>query len=219
MDDELNCLRNTSKSAERRQRLIAAAKTLFAEHGFHRTGIAQISTLSGVKVGQIYRDFDSKEDIVAEIVQTGLADFMNEAALQRAIDSGDRVAVKDWVRRLVENEKPEQDKTLFPEIVAEAARNERAAAILRETDSQFREVMMKALRALAPDRDQAEIALAVETIMTLLIGFSNRRLCCANADVSLLGKRISQMIEREIGNVTGIEEEIWPNGISRVCGS
>lgn len=203
MKDELGALSQTDRTKERRARLIAAAKTLFAENGFHRTGIAQISALSGVKVGQIYRDFASKEAIVSEIVQTGLAEFMDEASLQRAIDSGNRAAIKTWLKLLVEREKASVHKTLFPEIVAEAVRNERAAMILEETDARFRAVMLKALRALAPERAEADVELAAETIMTLLIGFSNRRLCCGSADVSALGQRISSMIDREIGHFTG----------------
>ena len=52
------------------------ARTLFTEQGFHRTGVAQIAAASGIKVGQIYRDFADKEAIVAAIVESDLAAFL-----------------------------------------------------------------------------------------------------------------------------------------------
>ena len=56
-----------TRAEQRRARIIAAARTLFAENGFHNTGIAQIAKQSGVLVGQIYRDFANKEEIVVAI--------------------------------------------------------------------------------------------------------------------------------------------------------
>ena len=48
-----------SRADLRRSHLLETARQLFAERGFHQTGMAQIAAASGIKVGQIYRDFES----------------------------------------------------------------------------------------------------------------------------------------------------------------
>ena len=57
-----------SRAALRRRRITDAARKLFVANGFHATGMAQLAKASGIAVGQIYRDFAAKEDIVAALV-------------------------------------------------------------------------------------------------------------------------------------------------------
>ena len=78
------CCTAPSRADARRDKLLDAARTLFAERGFHSTGVAQIASASGVKVGQIYRDFANKEEIVAAIAVRDLEQFLaeDEEALQ-----------------------------------------------------------------------------------------------------------------------------------------
>ena len=56
--------------------MLDTARKLFIENGFHGTGVAQIAARSGIKVGQIYRDFSSKEDIIAAIVNSDCRSFL-----------------------------------------------------------------------------------------------------------------------------------------------
>lgn len=68
MTDKTACCPLFHNRAEHRRRLVTdTARKLFMNHGFHATGMAQLAKESGIAVGQIYRDFASKEDIVAAI--------------------------------------------------------------------------------------------------------------------------------------------------------
>ena len=78
---------NQTRAEARREKLIEAARALFAENGFHATGMAEIARRSGIAVGQIYRDFAGKEDIVAEIVTRDCALFLSAATLKNAIEA------------------------------------------------------------------------------------------------------------------------------------
>ena len=46
-----------------------AARTLFSSNGFHQTSMAQLATAAQVSVGQIYRLFKGKEDVIEALVQ------------------------------------------------------------------------------------------------------------------------------------------------------
>ena len=73
---EFCCTAPKKKAEQRRDRVIEAARKLFIDKGFHGTGIAQIAKDSGIAVGQLYRDFSAKEDIVAAIVNGDCCSFM-----------------------------------------------------------------------------------------------------------------------------------------------
>jgi AcrR family transcriptional regulator len=188
------------RAVERRLRLVEAARTLFTEHGFHGAGIAQIAKLSGIKVGQIYRDFTCKEDIVAAIVEADLSEFLAEDALRRAIEDGDAAAVRSWIADLVLNKASRHDAPLLPEIMAESSRNERVAAILRCADSRIRTSLLAALEALLPDGGQGErLAAAADLIVTVMTGLCCRDLASLETDRALMVSRVQLVVDREIG--------------------
>lgn len=186
-----------AKADLRRQKLIEAARVLFADQGFHGTGMAQIASASGIKVGQIYRDFPSKEAIVGAIVENDLVAFLDETSLSTAIAARDRPTIRRWIVHLVCG-KDEHDQ-LIPEICAEAARNERIAAIMDRVDARVRDGLVKGLRVFAPEPAKAaDVATAVDLIMTLTIGVASQRNIRPDQDLTGLCRRIERLIETEL---------------------
>jgi AcrR family transcriptional regulator len=55
------------KSARTRERIIAAAKEIFEEHGFREARISDISERAGQSHGTFYYYFDSKEEVFREV--------------------------------------------------------------------------------------------------------------------------------------------------------
>ena len=195
--DEAGCMMlgraRVSRADARRDKLIAAARTLFAEHGFHNTGIAQIARHSGVLVGQIYRDFASKEDIVAEIVARDLDLFLADADLCAAIDRGDAAAVRQWLWHFVEGNTVPDDR-LIAEIVAESSRNERIGTLFRAIHDRLSSRVHGALEMLVPEpaKHQARAMLA-EVILTISAGFFHRRLGQPDLDPALIRSLIATL--------------------------
>lgn len=181
---------------------MAAAKTLFVENGFHATGIAQIAEASGIKVGQIYRDFSSKEEIVAQIVENGMSDYLNRAALDSAIAAGDTDSVRRWIDRVVFVEHVPEEKRLLPDIMAEAGRNERIARVMQRCESRFRDGLRTALRVFAPDpeHDRA-IERVAEAIQTIGFGLTNRQIAHPDLDVRPIADDLIRMVRREIDDL------------------
>jgi AcrR family transcriptional regulator len=56
---------------QKKQLIIDTALKLFAEHGFHATSISQIAKKAGISKGLTYNYFNSKKEILDEIVLTG----------------------------------------------------------------------------------------------------------------------------------------------------
>jgi AcrR family transcriptional regulator len=191
------------KATMRRRRLIEAARILFGEHGFHATGMAQIAEASGIRVGQIYRDFDSKEDIIAAMVALDLSDFLDEAVLAAAIAAGDRAAVRRWLLDLM-TYRPEPDEiTLLPEILAEASRNPRMAAIMREGDQRIHRHIAAALAVLAPGATPARARCVEELMLTLMMGECSRRMALAEGNWPFLEGCIARFLDQQIAWLNG----------------
>lgn len=187
------------KVAVRRERVTDAARALFLERGFHATGMAEISARSGIKVGQIYRDFASKEEIVAEIVRADLASFLDEAALRAAIVQQDVHAVRGWLMGLPRCGEVPAERRLLPEILAEAVRNPTVAQLFQAADDTIRVAISVALEALAPGREKAERRrMLANLILTLMIGASHRVLLAPEEERLATAEQFAALIGREI---------------------
>lgn len=62
--------RVSAQLAEKRQRILLAARRLIAEGGFHEAPISAIAALADVAVGTVYRYFPSKGELYAEVIGT-----------------------------------------------------------------------------------------------------------------------------------------------------
>ena len=198
IEPKICCSASKTKSEERRDRVIDAARKLFIENGFHATGIAQIAKESGVAVGQLYRDFSSKEDIVAAIVNTDCRTFMAADSLRLAIQDGDEMQVRDWIRQFVMPD-DDADNCLFAEILAEAARNTRIAAIFDDIHNDVRDLMLAALSMLAPGvaLDSRRSALA-DAILTMSLGMLHHQLIRPQLELGALVETLLSIVDRDI---------------------
>ncbi|MEP9400602.1 TetR/AcrR family transcriptional regulator [Sphingomonas sp. VNH70] len=188
-----------TKAAARRQKLVGVARRLFAEQGFHSTGVAQLAAESGIRVGQIYRDFADKEAIVAEIVESDLATFLNEADLDRAIAAQDPCAIRHWLRVFSRCEGATDSRALVPEIIAEAARNDRIAGIAHAINRRVRAALGRAILALAPEPEQAaERARLADLILTIGAGLMHRRIADADFDEDATRRRLLEFIDEAV---------------------
>jgi TetR/AcrR family transcriptional regulator, fatty acid metabolism regulator protein len=64
----------------KRQAILAAAKRLFAERGFHGTSVSDLASAVDLPIGSIYTYFESKEAIVATVVEEGWESFFSALA-------------------------------------------------------------------------------------------------------------------------------------------
>lgn len=192
-----------SKAEERRDRILTAARTLFMRHGFHGTGVAQIASDSGVKVGQLYRDFACKEDIVAAMVQSDVIRFLDERALSTAVAARDFAMVRHWIERfLADDHQLEGDSALFSETIAEATRNPRVAEIVRDIDRKIRTSILTALDFLAPGAAKAQRRYQLaDFILAVGHGVLFRKISDPEVDYARLSGYIGSLIDAELSKI------------------
>ncbi|MGO1120792.1 TetR/AcrR family transcriptional regulator [Rhodovibrionaceae bacterium A322] len=76
---------NLSKGDRTREHILRIAARLYSEQGFGTTSLRDIAAAAGMKAGSLYYHFNSKEDIVVEVLNAGIAWVFEEVRL--SVDS------------------------------------------------------------------------------------------------------------------------------------
>jgi TetR/AcrR family transcriptional repressor of uid operon len=153
---------NQEKFEARQLQVREAALACFKRKGFHQASMADICAEAGMSPGNLYRYYDSKEAVIAAIC---------EADLQRVTERLERLgrrgnlfeSMLEIAGEAMSASDPEKNK-FGCEILAEAARNERVAAIVRRHNAAITEICTQAIkraqavRQVDPDLDAAAAA-------------------------------------------------------------
>jgi len=74
---------NEQIRTQRKRQIVEAALTLFAELGYDNASISEIAEKAGISKGLIYNYFRSKEDLLLEVIQTGMLPFIHAFDLNK----------------------------------------------------------------------------------------------------------------------------------------
>lgn len=157
-----------------RERVIASAKQLFSERGFHGTAMADLAKDAQVSVGGVYRCFASKSEIIRAIVQADTEETLGRLRADieqvRTGAIAGAVAVEGMIFQWLSARKD----ALNHEIVAEAYRNPTVAEALSAVCCEFRAQFRTLARLLQPDLDDVEVEGVAELLLACLFGMGNR---------------------------------------------
>ena len=67
----------TNKVKKTRERILDASAALFSQQGYNGTALRDIAAALDMKAGSLYYHFDSKEQLVLEILKIGLKNIIN----------------------------------------------------------------------------------------------------------------------------------------------
>lgn len=158
----------------RRQQVLQAAADCFRRRGYHGAGMAEISKTAGMSPGHIYNYFASKEAIIEAIIAQNMAEMFS-------LIEGFANAEGKVVDAMIDGAAHGIDKNLAPayaalqlEMLSEAARNDKVAALLRHVDASARSQLSALLTGeqgsmqhLAAD----EVAARIELLCAVFNGF------------------------------------------------
>jgi len=116
----------------RREHILNASELCFARSGFHGCTMADICTEAGISAGALYVHFESKEALIAGIVErdrTRLTEHFTELA-----KAPDLAAALSQLGEHYAVDEPQYKRILNLEIAAEATRNSRIAEICLACD-------------------------------------------------------------------------------------
>lgn len=117
----------------RREHILDASEHCFARAGFHRTTMADICAEAKVSAGALYVHFESKEALIAGIVERDRANLTEQFA--EMAKAPDLTAAIGALGEHYTFEQPQYKRILNLEIAAEATRNENIAKIWMACDS------------------------------------------------------------------------------------
>ncbi|MCF2916347.1 TetR/AcrR family transcriptional regulator [Pseudoalteromonas sp. Cn5-37] len=177
----------------RRNQVLCAAADCFRRKGYHGAGMAEISKTAGMSAGHIYNYFASKEAIIESIVERDMEEMFS-IFKEFADKPGDRVTVLlDGLDRGVERHTDLNQGALDLEMLAEAARNEKVANLLRESDIHARDSMRELLvgeRGPLQGTALEEVNARIEVMFSVMGGLLLRKMLNPDLDINELLKAL-----------------------------
>jgi AcrR family transcriptional regulator len=154
------------RAEARRRQILDAARACFGARGFHAATMAEIAATADLSVGQIYRFFENKEaiieaitDLQLELLETAVSEVEGRDAAARTIRMLLAMGCEKFTRP--------GEAALFLEVTAEASRNPRIAAMVREHDRRMLQAIT-GLLAKARDPGATEEAECRAQMMSLV---------------------------------------------------
>lgn len=147
-------LTREQSKAQTRQRLLAAARTVFAKRGFHGASVEEIAAEAGFSTGALYSNFDGKEALFLALMDHEIDAYSHEvaAAVDGLASAAERArdGAAHWME-IVERE-PEM-LMLFVEFWAYAARDPAARERVAASFAKVREVLTRLIADGARELD------------------------------------------------------------------
>ncbi|SEC22662.1 transcriptional regulator, TetR family [Pseudomonas saponiphila] len=133
------------KVEARRQQILGAALTCFAQNGFHATRTAQICAAAGMSPGNLFHYFPSKAAIIAAIAEE---DCKAMTRLFSQWDTAENVldAVEHIALAMMQASSDPQQARISIEVAAEASRNPQMRALFAANDAQVKADLAALLR-------------------------------------------------------------------------
>lgn len=157
-----------ARYAARRALIINAACELFHTQGIRGTLVSDIARLCHISVGQVYRCFHNKEEIVCEIIHYFfqlqinrlVTEDMNLKTEAQALAGTQTANTVFW----------QQGNSLLLEIYTEATRNEKIATILYEASRRLMQKRLARLRKYNPGMSECRLKALAEVMSVLQEG-------------------------------------------------
>jgi AcrR family transcriptional regulator len=178
-------LTREQSKAHTRERLLAAARSAFAESGFHGTSVEEIASRAGFSTGALYSNFDGKEDLFLVLMEREIEEHAREIA--EAVNVRESVAeratggAQQWMTMI--DREPEL-LLLFMEFWAYGVRDASVRPKVAERFAQVRRLLTKLIEEGAREFD-LELALPAEQLAVavdaLADGIARQRLADPDA--------------------------------------
>jgi AcrR family transcriptional regulator len=130
--------------AQTRERLLAAAREVFARSGFHGASVEEIASHAGFSTGALYSNFDGKEDLFLVLMEREIDAHAREIAdaVRARSSMAERAAggARQWMTMI---EREPEALLLFMEFWAYGVRDGGVRAKVAARFAQMREVLTK----------------------------------------------------------------------------
>jgi AcrR family transcriptional regulator len=181
---------------ERRQQILDATLRCVRRSGFHGASMADIAAEAKMSVGVIYRYFANKEAIIEAIVANDLAEMRAKfAEWDQTPDDQLLDTLLNTIDFALDHKYGPDKSALALEVLAEAARNPRVAAIVQAADVQERELGRSLCERLNPGCDRRRLDARGEIINMLFDGMMIRAITHPDIDREALANDLRDVMK------------------------
>jgi AcrR family transcriptional regulator len=128
--------------ANTRERLLAAARIMFARSGFHGASVEEIASEAGYSTGALYSNFEGKEDLFVALMEREIEEHAQEiaGAVREQASISDRATggARQWMTMI---EREPEALLLFMEFWAYGVRDARVRPKVAARFAQMRRVL------------------------------------------------------------------------------
>ena len=153
--------------ASRREQLLSAAATLFAERGYHAVGIDAIGAAAGISGPGVYRHFARKSALLEALCDRTMTRMLDGARRLRAGTDDDAAALASLVD-LHAAFSVRHRALLGVWLREQRALSEDVRRSLRRRQRAYEAVWRSAVGPLRPDLEDGEVAVLVQAALALL---------------------------------------------------
>jgi len=183
---------NPEKTAERRRQILTAALICFRKKGFHGATMSSICKEAKMSPGHLYHYFSSKEDLIEAIVdedrKTADLRIKEISETTNTLDTLINGVHKMWEGKLCVG------GALNAEIIAEATRNKRIAAIVMQRNQHIRSILTHTFKN-AQAKGHIAKDLDPEGFAILFMGLAEGLTAMADADPNLEKDKVTKTIQ------------------------
>ncbi len=130
--------------AHTRERLLDAARSVFARGGFHGASVEEIASEAGFSTGALYSNFDGKEDLFLALMEREIAAHAREIAeavgARASVDERAKGGARQWMTMI---EREPELLLLFMEFWAYGVRDARVRPKVAARFAQVRELLTR----------------------------------------------------------------------------
>lgn len=185
-----------------RERILSAARALFDHRGFHQTPMADLALSAQVSVGQIYRLFKSKEDVISAIVEDDARIWNAQLSeLRKQLDDR-KLTIEQVFEHLLLDCVSEHHEGLRFDILVESVRQDRVGNIVAKLCADMREVLRYFACVANPALKDDALDVAEELLLACLFGIGHRRMSRPKMPGSQIAKEGARMVIDALRNVT-----------------
>jgi AcrR family transcriptional regulator len=150
--------------AHTRERLLDAARSVFARGGFHGASVEEIASEAGFSTGALYSNFDGKEDLFLALMEREIAAHAREIAeavgARASVDERAKGGARQWMTMI---EREPELLLLFMEFWAYGVRDAQVRPKVAERFAQMRQTLTVLIAEGVRDFD-LELALPAEQL-------------------------------------------------------
>lgn len=186
------------RAEKQRQRILAAARHCFAEHGFHAASMATIADTAEMSQGLIYRYFENKNAIIIAIIEESLhrkSEHFKDLSEKRQLATKLLAVFQRWQR----GDQEVMDPVLFLEMNAQAGRDAQVGQAMLASDRASFAMLKEWLEPLATDAGlqltQASLDSRVMALQCLIEGLVVRVARDRHTDLDKLAEGVSLMVD------------------------